>query len=58
MIILGDSLSSGVVYGGSAYAHRADQDVSFRSCRPSLDEFYLSAGQLELLSRPFVLEPV
>jgi hypothetical protein len=58
MVILIDSFSSRLVGVGSACARRANQNDSFRSCKPNLDEFYLSGGQLELLSRPFVLMPV
>jgi len=49
MIILMDSLSSGLVCGGSVCARRANQDVCFRSCGTTPDNFYLSAAQRELL---------
>ena len=58
MIILIDSLSSGLFFGGSACARRANQDVCFRSCGTTPDNFYLSVAQRELLSRPFALKPV
>ena len=50
--------SFSVIGVGLVSAFSADQDVLLRSCGTNPDNFYLSGGQLELLSRPFVLKPV